>query len=67
MPRSRYFGISGVPGLEDRQLATLQGFSFETRLHADGSPPWAVWTNDHRRTAYGVGYDATSGETANGT
>ena len=26
-----YYGISGVPGLEDRQVATLQGISFEGR------------------------------------
>src|SRR5215471_21612332 len=27
-----YFGISGVPGLPDTQLAALQGVSFEARL-----------------------------------
>jgi hypothetical protein len=60
-----YFGISGVPGLEDRQLATLQGFSFETRY----------MLMDRHRGPFGLTIiaeprwsrvDATSGETANG-
>jgi hypothetical protein len=32
-----YFGISGVPGLPDSQLATLQGLSFRGALQADRS------------------------------
>jgi hypothetical protein len=60
-----YFRISGVPGLEDRQLATLQGFSFEARY----------MLMDRHRGAFGLTIiaeprwsrlDATSGETATG-
>jgi len=60
-----YFGIFGVPGLEDHQLATLQGLSFEARY----------MLMDRHRAPFGLTIiaeprwsrvDATSGETANG-
>jgi hypothetical protein len=60
-----YFGISGAPSLEDRQLATLQGLSFEARY----------MLMDRHRAPFGLTIiveprwsrvDATSGETANG-
>ncbi len=60
-----YFSISGVSGLEDRQIATLQGFSFEARY----------MRTDRHRAPFGLTIiaeprwsrvDATSGETANG-
>jgi hypothetical protein len=60
-----YFGISSVPGFEDRQLATLQGLSFEARY----------MLMDRHRAPFGLTIiaeprwsrvDATSGETANG-
>jgi hypothetical protein len=58
-----YFGISGVPGLPDTQLATLQGLSFEARYKLI----------DRHRGTFGLTLiaeprwgrvDATSGETA---
>jgi hypothetical protein len=58
-----YFGISGVPGLPDTQLATLQGVSFEARY----------LLMDRHRGPFGLTFiaeprfgrvDGTSGETA---
>jgi len=58
-----YFGVSGVPGLPDTQLATLQGVSFEARY----------LLMDRHRGPFGLTFiaeprfgrvDATSGETA---
>ena len=58
-----YFGISGVPGLPDTQVATLQGVSFEARY----------LLMDRHRGPFGLTFiaeprfgrvDATSGETA---
>jgi hypothetical protein len=39
-----YFGISGVPGLADRQQTTLQGLTFDARykLIEDGPGPFAL-------------------------
>jgi hypothetical protein len=60
-----YFGISGVPGLEDRQFATLQGLSFEVRymLMDRHHAPFGLTIIAEPRWSR---VDATSGETANG-
>jgi hypothetical protein len=57
-----YFGISGVPGLDDRQFTILQGFSFETRymLIDRHSGPFGLTVIAEPRWGR---VDATSGET----
>ncbi|MBV8922141.1 MAG: hypothetical protein JOZ76_29405 [Bradyrhizobium sp.] len=60
-----YFGISGVPGLEDRRLVTLQGFSFEARymLMDRHCGPFGLTIISEPRWSR---TDATSGETTKG-
>ncbi len=59
-----YFGISGVPALQDRQLATLQGVSFETRamLMDRHYAPFSLTVIAEPRWGR---VDANSGEAAN--
>jgi hypothetical protein len=58
-----YFGISGVPGLPDTQLATLQGVSLEARYHLMDRHHGPFGLTLIAEPRFGR-VDATNGETA---